>query len=427
MPKLIFANLLNELMLAKPEQAYAKNLSPVTVRKIWIAKEGDVVVTPAEIKSDFKNYACTLLGEAEDKILTLSPAGENTTYLAERLQQNEAIFQQVSDRITASSEPFEMLCFANDKPTLDLARKLNVALAYYKELPDESLVRLIYALNMKSGFRHTVEELGFNIPKGVACEGKEALIKNIETLLKSHETIIVKFNRSSNGYGHWIINREQFASPDFQENVDKYLARYQQPKSFVIEEFIDIKAVPSVEMLVDENGPQLLYVCNQRCPHASYSGMVTPPQDLSASVIDKLMQVGNVFGNYVYSKGFRGVFDIDACLDSNNQLYLTETNFRRTAGTFIDSLAKRLIAPDYYSHHVWIQDAKLAPSITSFEEARNLLYKSGLNYAHANKTGVILYADTYAADKKCRYIVFGKDIVAAQAIENDFINLFNLE
>lgn len=427
MSKLIFANLLNELMLAKPEHLYAKNLSPVTVRKIWIANEGDIVITPVTINENFKNYACSLLDESPEKIHTLSPAGENTSYLADRLLNDQALFEQVRDLVKERPQDFQMLCFAHDKPTLDLARQLDISLSHYKKFPDDSLLKLIYLLNKKSGFRQTVEALGFQTPPGAFCEGVEELVKTIERLLKSYETIIVKFNRSSNGYGHWIINRSEFAAPEFQEKLEQYLARYQQPRNFVVEAFIDIKAVPSVEMLVDENGPQLLYVCNQRCPHASYSGMVTPPQDLSPDIIEKLTHAGHVFGNYVYNKGFRGVFDLDSCLDNNNQLYFTETNFRRTAGTFIDSLAKRLISPDYYQHHVWIQDAKLSPVVSSFAQAHSMLSDSGLNYSHDNKTGVILYADTFSADQKCRYIIFGKDILTAQTIENEFIKIFQLE
>lgn len=427
MPKLIFANLLNELMIAKPEQLYAKNLFPVTVRKIWIAEEGDIVITPVVINNDFKDYACSLLRRSADKIHTISPPGDNTIYLANRLQNHPELLQEIQSIINDTSQDFEMLNFANDLPTLNLAKKLGISLSHYKHFPDAALIKLIYELNMKSGFRQIVEDLGFATPPGIVCEDKEGLLRAIELMFQSHETIIIKFNRSSNGYGHWIINKNEFQSFHFNARVDQYLTRYQQPKNFVVEAFINIKAVPSVEIIVDEQGPHLLYMCNQRCPQAAYSGMVTPPQGLSPKIIETLMQAGDEFGRYVFDKGFRGIFDIDTCLDENDKLYFTETNFRRTAGTFIDMLAKQLIAHDYYQHHVWIQDAKLSPTVTSFAMARKLLSQSALNYSHESKTGVILYADTFNEDHKCRYVIFAKDYLIAQSIENEFIKLMQLK
>lgn len=426
MQKVIIANLLNELMINKPELNYAKPLSFVTPRKMWIANNDDIIITPIKISSVFKNYVCSITKQDQDRVINLTPQGKVTEYLADRIFNDKQIFDQLNYIIKQDPKIFEMLCFAPDNPTLNLAKKLKLGIVGYSSFPSKKLIDLFYKLNTKAEFRKLANSLGFLTTPGIICNDIKKLPQNIMELLSSYPTIIMKFNRGSNGFGHLIINKTQGFASNFLEILNQHLTNYNQPNQFILEAFIESKAFPSVELFVDDNGPCVTYVCDQRCKNSAYSGMVTPPHHLEAIVIDQLVNMGLIFGQYVFEKGFRGTFDIDFCLDNKNQLFVTETNFRRTAGSFIDTLARHLIANDYYKNNVWIQDAKITQSNYSFQDGLEMIDKHGLAYDSSTKIGIISYVDTLEFDKKWRYIIFAKDLMMAESMENQLCDLLKL-
>ena len=60
--QIIFANLINEFMIHKPDLIHSASLSAVSPRKIWLAYENDIVITPIPIEEGFKEYACSITG-----------------------------------------------------------------------------------------------------------------------------------------------------------------------------------------------------------------------------------------------------------------------------------------------------------------------------------------------------------------------------
>jgi len=84
-PALIFGNVVNQLMTTVPSPGHARALSIVSPRKIWLAREGDLVITPTTIDSSFKEYACKIMAVDPMEIGTMSPDGEDTRFLADRV------------------------------------------------------------------------------------------------------------------------------------------------------------------------------------------------------------------------------------------------------------------------------------------------------------------------------------------------------
>jgi hypothetical protein len=416
-PRIIFANLVNDLMVAAPSPRHARSLGAVSPRKIWLAHEGDIVVTPCAIDNAFKSYACALLGVDPAQVVTLSPPTELTEPLAHAVRRS-GMDRTLRD-LVAERPGIELMAFALDATTLQLAEEIGVPLANYRRHPDQDLRKAIYRLNTKSGFRSVAQELGLRVVPGFRCEGLDELACGIEKLLERSSGVFIKYDRSSNGYGHISFRKEEIADRDVHEYLADRTAAYpDQPHVFTVEAWMPFERAPSIEMIIDDDGAHLLYLCDQRCPNSSFSGMTTPPVDLSPAEERQLLHAGEVFGHYAHRLGYRGVCDVDGGMTPDGTFYVTETNFRRTGGTYLDVLARRLLGEDYVKSHVWWADSRPGTLGLSFFDGWSALQQAGLAFHPSKGKGVILTADSLAVDGKWRYLILAGSGDEAAEIES---------
>jgi hypothetical protein len=236
----------------------------------------------------------------------------------------------------------------------------------------------------------------------------------------------VKFDRSSNGYGNFVIENTSQSLKTIQKQVKQFYAQFpSQPLKFLVERFINFVEVPSIELKIDDSGVEILYICNQKCVNQAYVGMFAPPKNLPEKIIQKIKEVGLHFGHFAHKIGFRGVCDIDCAVDENDTLYVSESNFRRTAGTFIDTLVRELISQNYHQSHVWLQDVRVFNKKMNFSNVLTILQQKGLLFNKSKKEGILLYADTLAYDNKCRYLIIADILERADLFETQLHHLLD--
>ena len=425
-PRIIFANLVNDLMVAAPAPRHALSLRAVSPRKIWLAHEGDIVVTPRAIDGSFKRYACSLLGIDPKRVLTLSPPTELTEPLANAVRRS-GMDRTLRD-LVAERPGIELLAFALDATTLQMAEEIGVPLVGYRRCPDQDLRKTIYRLNTKSGFRAVAQELKLQVVPGFNCEGLDDLTFGIERLLEHHDGVFIKYDRSSNGYGHMAFGKEEISGCDLRAYLAERTATFSdQPQIFTVEARMSFESTPSAEMIIAEEGPRLLYLCDQRCPNCSFSGMITPPVYLSPESNRQILCAGEVFARYVYGLGYRGVCDVDGGVTADGTLYVTETNFRRTGGTYLDALVRRLLHEDYLDTHVWWADSRVGTPGLGFFDGWSALERAGLAFDPNRGIGVILTADSLDVDGKWRYLIIAGTANEAAEIESRIPTALGME
>jgi hypothetical protein len=109
---------------------------------MWLAYEGDVLVTPRPIDDAFKAYACDLLGVEPRAVRTLSPPGEAIEPLANRVRRSDVLAEL---RAQLEDHPdTEILPFALDAPTLALLAELDAVPAGYCRFPENGLRAALY-------------------------------------------------------------------------------------------------------------------------------------------------------------------------------------------------------------------------------------------------------------------------------------------
>jgi len=410
-PIMVFGNISNNLMIGYTEEAYTKGMNLVMPRKIWYAQKGDVIVIPTAVDEGFMQYVYGLLGLEKSDIEIVVVPGPHHVTITDRISDSPQ-FEQLKE-IIEQKPGIKMMGFGYDNSTLELAKSLGIELFGYNSYPSQETIDIFYKVNTKSGFREVAQSLGLLVGDGKLCIGTDSLVEDAANLLGQYEKIILKFDRSSNGFGHKVITTSDFSSTkELEAIILDHVAQFpNQPKRFVIEKYEDFVSLPSIELNVTNECSSELYSCDQYCYNNSWAGMITPPLDLDPEIMEKLQHAGKVFGEFVHSKGFRGICDVDGGVTKDGDLIVTESNFRRTGGTYLDFIVRRLVDKDYYTNNscFWLADTKKAdmPDYKSFEETIAFLKSEGLLFDKETKQGVILTCHTYESDNKWRYLIIG--------------------
>ncbi len=244
-PRIIFGNLVNELMTAEPDIRHARSLSAVSTRKIWLAYEGDCVITPEEIRPVFKEYACGLLQSDPNKITNYTPTGSVLTYLSKRLDHGD---RAVFNEYLSQTPNAVLLPFALDLPTLNFAKQYNLPIDAYDAFPASSLIELIYRWNTKSGFRALAERLNLPIVPGVSTQDVNEVNALVHQFLPLTGKVIIKLDRGSNGYGHLVLDHQTDFKYVFAQHLEAFKNQY---KHFTIESLLEVIAVPNITLTIN--------------------------------------------------------------------------------------------------------------------------------------------------------------------------------
>lgn len=397
------ANLVNDVMIEQAPTAYARSMAAVTPRKLWLAEEGDCVVTLAPCSPAMREYVASVTGVRMESIDVVAPAQLTPVHAC-------TVIEALGATDTVVQRP-ELIPFVVDRLSVAFARKSGLRIPPYRPVPEPRTVAAIRRINTKDGFRRVASGLGLPIADGGYAATPEELTSALRRFLASHDAAIVKMNRSSNGSGTFVVT-----ASDLSIGHGWTDATAPPQCGWVYEEFLPFDATPSVEMVVDESGPQEYYVCDQRTRDNAWTGMITPAPDRP-----HLIRAAIQIGKWLHDRGYRGYFDVDCGL-VGDRFVVTEANVRRTGGTYLEQLARRLCS--LVTPH-WRSDARPGTRRLDFFGAVNALDRAGLADPHAEARAILL-ADTLDVDGKWRYLVVGRTADAAAAVENELVDLLRL-
>jgi len=417
--QILLGNTVNRLMLAVPTPQHSAGLAAVAQRKLWLAKPNDMVITPRSIEPEFYDYVASVMERNPKSINVFSPNCAEVIPLAEALLEND-----YGDRfgLYAHENGAVLNAYALDSTTWRLANEFNLELLGYTSLPPLMLIEQISSLNLKSKFREVALNLNLRTPPGMVCAGAGEVLRAVLELGRQYSGLIIKLDRSSNGYGSLILRHD---AADLERLLQVHLQNHKhQGDIYVVEAFLSFNSSPSVELLVNDQGVSPLYICDQRFHGDSFSGVVSPPCFLTQETTRELVDAGLRFGDYLWKIGYRGVFDLDAGLTRDGELFMTEANVRRTAGTCLYELVRDLTTRDRTSSPIWIYDSQSLCTPAGVNEVLEALVSSGLAYSASRGQGALLPAFTLPTDGKFRYLLIADDWNEAQFLESRLGELF---
>ncbi|MGW7312046.1 preATP grasp domain-containing protein [Streptomyces sp. NPDC054865] len=400
-PVVVFANFLSDLAVDLDEGRILTQWAQQAPRKVWLLRPGDVFVTPVPLSREFLRYAYDLTGVPPESVAVIEVPPAGAVPLA-RAVREAGLIEHV--RALAGDRGAALLPTALDASAVEFARDVGLGVHPYPTVEAaEAALRMTMLLNTKTGFRETAGRLGMRLPAGRMCRRPEAEGVARE-LLRDHEGVVVKPDRSAGGHGMRFVSRD-----DLMGGASLELASVGGPDGlWVVEECLDVAESVSVQLEVTPSGPRALFSGAMRTVQGSFTGYVSPLPPSCAHVAGELEEWGTALGRHLADHGYAGPFGLDALVATDGIAYASESNIRRTATTTPHSMITRLTGGSAGPHPAWSVSKGWTRSPMDFEGALARLRASGLAFDPDRGEGVVLYADAPPDGRSWRYAVIDR-------------------
>ncbi|GHI85949.1 peptide ligase PGM1-related protein [Streptomyces xanthophaeus] len=400
-PIVVFANFLSDLAVDLDEGQILTTWAQQAPRKAWLLRPGDVFVTPVPLSREFLRYVYDLTGVPPESVAVIEVPPAGAVPLA-RAVREAGLLEQV--RALAGDRGAALLPTALDASAIAFARDIGIDVHPYPTVEAaEAALKTTMLLNTKTGFRETAEQLGMRLPTGRMCRRPEA--EGVaRALLRDHERVVVKPDRSAGGHGMRFVTRD-----DLRGGASLPLDTVGGPEGlWVVEECLDVAQSVSVQLEVSASGTRALFSGAMRTVQGSFTGYASPLPPSGAHVADELEEWGTALGRHLSDHGYAGPFGLDALVDTEGVAYASESNIRRTATTTPHTMVTRLTEGSATSHPAWAVSKGSTRTAMGFDEALARLRASRLAFDPDRGEGVVLYADVPPDGRSWRYAVIAR-------------------
>ncbi|MFF3020064.1 peptide ligase PGM1-related protein [Streptomyces sp. NPDC057939] len=419
-PIVVFANFLSDLAVDLDEGQILTTWAQQAPRKAWLLRPGDVFVTPVRLSREFLRYVYDLTGVSPESVAVVEVPPAGAVPLA-RAVREAGLLQQV--RALAGDRGAALLPTALDASAIAFARDIGIDVHPYPTVETaEAALKMTMLLNTKTGFRETAEQLGMRLPTGRMCRRPEAEGVARE-LLRDHEGVVVKPDRSAGGHGMRFVSRD-----DLRGGAALLLDTVGGPEGlWVVEECLDVAQSVSIQLEVNGSGTRPLFSGAMRTVQGSFTGYASPLPLSCAHVASELEEWGTALGRHLADHGYAGPFGLDALVDTEGVAYASESNIRRTATTTPHAMVTRLTAGSANADPAWSVSKGWTRTPMDFDEALARLRASRLAFDPDRGEGVVLYADAPPDGRSWRYAVIARSADDVEAQETALAEVFELE
>ncbi|WP_435975580.1 peptide ligase PGM1-related protein [Streptomyces sp. Qhu_M48] len=398
---IVFANFLSDLAVDLDEGQILTAWAQQAPRKAWLLRPGDVFVTPVPLSREFLRYVYDLTGvpPGSTAVVEVPPAG--AVPLA-RAVREAGLVEKV--RALAGDRGAALLPTALDASAIAFARDIGIGVHPYPTVEAaQAALKTAMLLNTKTGFRETAGQLGMRLPRGRMCRRPEA--EGVaRDLLRDHERVVVKPDRSAGGHGMRFVSRD-----DLRGGASLALDTVGGPEGlWVVEEHLDVAESVSVQVEVSASGTRTLFSGAMRTVEGSFTGYASPLPLSCAHAAGELEEWGTALGRYLADHGYAGPFGLDALVDTDGVAYASESNIRRTATTTPHAMVTRLTEGSATAQPAWSVSKGWTRTAMDFDEVLARLGASRLAFDPDRGEGVVLYADAPPDGRSWRYVVIAR-------------------
>lgn len=312
--------------------------------------------------------------------------------------------------------------------------KLNIL-----EMPAEESRWLISYLDSKVGSRieiSRIKSIHKNVPEGIVCKTQEEAMKVAIWFYENNHSCVLKSNFGESGWGTVFIKKECFRN---KREIVEYIKKEFKIDStwkdelILVEEYIIpskrlLGGSPSSELFLSDKGAKITYLCDQVLENkGDFLGVALGKNLLDNKTINEIRRISLQIGRKFWKLGYRGFFDIDFILSSNNIPYIIETNMRRTGGTHVYDVAKTLFGKNWEKNCFIISQDNFCYGKKKLNEKQIIDKMKEIRYPiKGEKEGVIVsiinkWKSTFG------FIVIGKSNKKALDIYNKLINIWAIK
>lgn len=419
-PIVVFANFLSDAAVDLGEGHILTTWAQQAPRKAWLLRPGDVFVTPVPLSREFLRYVYDLTGVPPESVAIVEVPPAGAVPLA-RAVREAGLVEHI--RALAGDRGAALLPTALDASAIAFARDIGIAVHPYPSVEAaEAALRMTMLLNTKTGFRETAGQLGLRLPVGRMCRRSET--EDVARgLLRDHERVVVKPDRSAGGHGMRFVSRD-----DLRGGASLLLDTVGGPQGlWVVEECLDVAESVSIQMDVAAAGARALFSGAMRTVKGSFTGYASPLPPSCAHLAGELEEWGTALGRHLAVHGYGGPFGLDGLVDADGVVYASESNIRRTATTTPHAMVTRLTTGSAEPHPAWSVSKGWTRSPMDFETALARLRASRLAFHPERGEGVVLYADAPPDGHSWRYAVIARSAGDVEEQEAALAEVFEFE
>lgn len=410
-----------------------------------MADESDFVfVSPRPIQSDFLQYFQELMNVKNVEVLVPS---RHSGQICEDILTDHAVFHRLVELGKDPSLRISLISYSTTPQFLKLAEHLrrSDAKIYTPESPENEDAWTVNFFGSKSGIRQlgqqsAAEEPDFLVADGLICMGIDDAARIAANKYVKKGGVVLKTNKGHSGAGVLIFRPGDL--PAEYSACEKAICdklhkdEYWELFPIVIEDFVNVNfavagGFPNVEFKIRKSGEiDYLYYCGMRVNKLGIFGGVEINKNIVNDRLEtQMIDTGFFIGEKYAAAGYRGYFDVDFIAAKNGKLYVSESNVRRTGGTYAYQMTVELIGDEFMMESYTLSNSnmRLNPGKYSFSGIRSLLEpilfnkktKEGLVIASAN----LLHHD----QPGLAYVIFGKTKKRAIEIETKMKELLEVE
>ena len=397
-----------------------------------LGEENILLILPTQIEPDFMDYFMELFTGKNIRIIVPKI---HTGEICNDILKDPNIMAEI-DSAANSSQRLEIVSYSASLQFLHLIRTLKQKHTNIitPESPEEEDAWTINFFGSKSGIRQLAQQSGtfepdFKMPDGLICMGIEDASKIAANKYITEHGVVLKTNKGHSGAGVLIFRPGDLPLEytACQVTINELLQKDKYWKLFpiIIESYIPPNPAigggfPNVEFKILKSGRvDFLYYCGMRVtPQGVFKGVEVNDESLNDRIAAQITDTGFFVGERLAREGYRGHFDVDFIAAKNSDLYVTESNVRRTGGSHVYYTSLALFGKDFmHTTYSLSNDGHQLPQSTqwNFKKLRSLL--SPLLFNRTTKEGLIIVAANSVRRGNFYYIVFGNNKKRALDIE----------
>ena len=402
-------------------------------RFVFSGSDDRVLITPFPLDPQFLNDSLKIM--KYKNVANLAPKRVGESICESTLADHDLLDRII--RIIQENPGINIISYAGTPEFLELLKVLRKRGLEFSapEVPMENLWTTAF-FDSKSGFRQTVDKLGSSFPAmpcGAICFNSLEIEGFAAYLSGCGKDFLLKSNRGLAGAGLKIVKKSDIKNGNVAEHVATLVKKesYFRKDAVVVEEFIEpdmsvCGGAPNVELQLTDDGVEVLYVCGMRVtPQGVFKGVELGSGAVPAKLETLMIRSSKVFGNYLRRYGYRGFFELDFVFGKDGKPYPIEANLRRTGGTHVFELSKRVLGRDFVKNYYVVgsnmtDTKKFKGKSYSLvkEKVSKFLFPMG-----GKKEGVFLTIPGLLDRGNLGYVVVGRSHARVYQIEKEFLYL----
>ena len=405
----------------------------------FTGRDNLVMVMPKPIKKFYLDYFLKISKNKNFQILSPS---FHTGEISKDIVSDRQLFDELV-KITAGYRNVNLVSYSCSPQFLKLAnelRKSSVSLET-PESPEEPDSWIVDFYGSKSGIRQLsqqsqAKEPDFKMPPGLISVDIENTAKIAAKLYTKENSLVIKTNKGHAGAGLHIL-RENNLSKNYNKCVEEILNLFKKENYWskfpiIIEKYIDPALTigggyPNIEFRINGNGKiEFLYYCALRVSETGvFKGVEINNSIINDQDTAQIMDTGFFIGEQLSSRGYRGYYEVDFVASKNGDIFVTESNIRRTGGTHVYHLAKYLFGKDFlYDTFILTNNAyKFDKKHNNIDPKKFFSILEPILYDNKKREGIVITGTRLLELNYFGYIIFAKNKNRAVKIEENMEKL----